>query len=215
MTESHAGDEPVRQDPTVDGRPTDIAEDAGTVIRDQNGQYIEESSGLERVVVPHQRPSGQLDSQDLDSIRAKNVTMNQSGAEQIDAETVTITSGGAKSINATNVELKQSGAVTISGETVSVTQSSAMVIAGDNIDVSMSGVLGMQADRMTIKGDTSTGLLIARNLTAEQDLRAVVGVIGNVASGSNVRVLFDTRSAIALGAGLAFALKVLGRVFRK
>jgi hypothetical protein len=105
--------------------------------------------------------------------------------------------------------------VTISGETISVTQSSAMVIAGDNIDVSMSGVLGMQADRMTIKGDTSSGLLIARNLTAEQDVRAVVGVIGNVASGSNVKVMFDSRSAIALGAGFAFALKVLGRIFRK
>ena len=207
MSESHVGEEPTAHD-----HPHTEAE---SVIRDQNGQYIEESSGLERVVVPHQRPSGQLDSQDLDSIRAKNVTMNQSGAEQIDAETVTITSGGAKSINATHVELRNSGAVTISGDTVSVSQSSAMLIAGDNIDVSMSGALGMQADRMTIKGDTGTGLLIAKNLTAEQEVRAVVGVIGNVASGSNVRVMFDAKSAFALGAGLALALKVLGGIFRK
>ena len=215
MTESHVGDEATRHNPAVNGRPTDIAEGADSVIRDQNGQYIEESSGLERVVVPHQRPSGQLDSQDLDSIRARNVTMNQSGAEQIDAETVTINNGGAKSIHATNVELKQSGAVTISGETVTVTQSSAMVIAGDNIEVSMSGALGMQADRMTIKGETGTGLLIANNLTAEQEVRAVIGFVGKVENGSNVRVMVDAKSAIAIGAGFALVFRVLGRLFRK
>ena len=197
------------------GQHDEVLVDAETVTRDQNGQYIEESNGLERVVVAHQRPSGQLDSQDLDSIRAKNVTMNQSGAEQIDAETVTITSGGAKSINATHVELRSSGAVMVSGESITVNQSSAVVIAGDHVEMSMSGAFAIQAEEVIIKGDSRTGLLIAKELKSEQEFRAVVGVIGKISNESKVSLMFDAKSALALGAGFAVVFRLLGRIFRR
>ena len=212
MGELHTDDDPIQGE---SGRHDDILVDAESVTRDQNGQYIEESSGLERVVVPHQRPSGQLDSQDLDSIRAKNVTMNQSGAEQIDAETVTITSGGAKSINATTVEMRNSGAVTVSGENITISQSSAAVIAGDHVEMSMSGAFAVQAEEVTIKAESGTGLLIAKELKSEQDFSAVVGVIGKISNESKVSLMFDAKSALALGAGFAVVSRLLGRIFRR
>jgi hypothetical protein len=189
--------------------------EAEQVTREQGGQYIEESSGLERVVVPHQRPSGDLESRDLESVRARNVTMTQSGAENIDAETVTMNSGGARSIRATNVEMRNSGAVTVSGEHITVTQSSALVVAGDKVDLSMTGSLAVQANEMTISGDSGAGVLVAGNVKSKGDFRAVLGIIGNVENEGKVEVVFDPKSAFALGAGIAVVLTLLRKIVRR
>lgn len=200
---------------TVETHAESTAESADTVAQDQQGQYIEESTGLERVVGPNRPQSGQLESQDLDSIRAKNVTMTQSGAETIDAETVTISNGGAKSIKATNVQMQNSGAMMISADSVTMTSSSGMLIAGQKIDMGTAGAFGIQAETITVSGDSGSGLLIANNVSAERDVKAFVGIIGTVKVGAKVELLFDAKSALALGAAFALVFRLIGRRFQK
>ncbi|MEJ7838742.1 MAG: hypothetical protein WKF81_07990 [Thermomicrobiales bacterium] len=215
MSEPHSGNEETHNDAWIGEQSPDPARVADTVPGESTGQNAEASTGPDHGGVLQQPQSGQLDSQDLESIRAKNVTMKQSGAEHIDAETVTIANGGAKSIKAMNVEMHNSGAMTITGDHVTMTNSSAMLVAGQNLELGTAGVLGIQAETITITGDSGSGLLIAQTVTAEKSVRALVGVIGNVKAGTKVELLFDAKSALALGAGFAIVFRLIGRLFNR
>lgn len=215
MSDPHSSDEPTRNDAEIGEQLQDPAPEAESVPAESNGEKTEGLTAPNHGGVPHRPQSGQLESQDLESIRAKNVTMKQSGAEHIDAETVTIANGGAKSIKAMNVEMHNSGAMTITGDHVTMTNSSAMLVAGQNLELGTAGVLGIQAETVTITGDSGSGLLIAKTVTAEKSVRALIGVIGNVKAGTKVELLFDAKSALALGAGFAIVFRLIGRLFNR
>jgi len=189
--------------------------DASDVTREQNGQFIEESSGIERVVVPHRNQAGgKLNGADLDSIRAKNVTMDRSGAENIEAEQVSMTNAGAKSIRSTTVDMQNSGSMTVTGDTVTMNQSSAMVVAGQNIEVSQGAVLMLQAESATLQGASRVGMMVAGNVKTNQDLKVGFGVVGKV-EGGEVKVAVTPQAAVAFGAGFAVVWAMLRRVFRR
>jgi hypothetical protein len=216
MTESNSTATDAAQTNGNHDQAATAASQADAVTREQEGQFIQESSGLERVVVPNrQSGAGNLENRDLDSIRAKNVTMDRSGAENIDAETVKMTNAGAKSIRATTIEMQNSGSMTVTGDKVTMQQSSAMLVAGQNIELSESGVFSVQAESATLHGNSRQGVLIAGKVTAEQDVRAVIGIIGKVEGSGRVNVMFDPPAAAALGAGLALVLTLIRRVFSR
>lgn len=216
MTESESQDATVEHTISDNGQHPKSNVDADRVTREQDGQYIQESSGLERVVVPHRQPGeGTLADSDLESIRAKNVTMDRSGAESIDAETVKMTNAGAKAIRATTIEMQNSGSMTVTGDRVSMNQSSALVVAGQHLDLHQSAVFAAQAESAVLQGESKHGLFVAGKVSAERDVRAIVGIIGRIEGKGRVEVMFDASSAAALGAGFALVLIVARRVFNR
>jgi hypothetical protein len=199
--------------PEAGSAPVQEHTKAEEVTREQNGQFIEESSGIERVVVPNrQSTGGNLKGADLDSIRAKNVTMDRSGAEQIDAETVNMTNAGAKTIRSSTIDMQNSGSMTVTGDKVSMNQSSAMVVAGQAIDLTQSAAFSIQSESVTLHDGGRVGILVAGKVQTEKELSVLLGVVGKVEGGS-VRVAVSPPAALAFGAGMAVVLTMLRRMF--
>jgi hypothetical protein len=119
--------------------------------------------------------------------------MNADG--DVRAENVTLTQGGARDIEATTVSISQGGAAQVRAEQMSVSQG---------------GVAIARAESFTVNEGGSAFAVIADQATINEGGNVLLLVAGEVSG--DARPLLDWRSALALGAGLVIAWRVVRRI---
>ncbi len=109
--------------------------------------------------------------------------------DDVMAEAVVVQRAGARYVQAHDVSVRQGGVGRLEADTVNVTQGGvglALVHDEATLEQASAGVI---VTRMAQVKDSAVGFLIARNV-----------------SGTNVRVMFGVRQAIAFGAAAGIAL---------
>jgi hypothetical protein len=119
--------------------------------------------------------------------------MDASG--DVRAENVTITQGGARDINAT---------------TVSITQGGAAQVRADQMNLSQGGVALAKTDNLTVADGGSAFAVLSDHATVNEGGNVLVLLAGEVSG--DARPLLDWRSALALGAGLVVAWRLVRRI---
>jgi len=110
------------------------------------------------------------------------------------AETVNISQGGANSVEAEHVSITQGGAAQVRAAHLSVREGGVALARTENLTVGESGsAFAVVADSATVEEGGNVFMLVARSV------------------GGEVRPMLDWRAALAFGAGLAVALRLLRR----
>lgn len=131
--------------------------------------------------------------------------------EDLEADHVTITQGGANSVQATTVEVSQGGIQAVQAEAVTITQGGAFIIETTSADLTMSGAGLIAGDTITLQSG-GAGMIVADTLKAEPG--SIIGFLFAGTIEGNPEVKVDVRTAAAMGAGFAFSLFALRRLFR-
>lgn len=119
--------------------------------------------------------------------------MDASG--DVRAENVTLTQGGARDINAT---------------TVSITQGGAAQVRAEQMNLSQGGVALAKTDSLTVAEGGSALAVLSDHATVNEGGTVLVLLAGEVSG--DARPLLDWRSALALGAGLVIAWRLVRRI---
>lgn len=119
--------------------------------------------------------------------------MDTSG--DVRAENVTITQGGARDIVAT---------------TVSITQGGAAQVRADHMNLSQGGVALAKTGDLTVADGGSAFAVLSDHATVNEGGNVLVLLAGEVSG--DARPLLDWRSALALGAGLVVAWRLVRRI---
>ena len=148
-------------------------------------------------------------------------------AGDVAAGQVTIRQGGARSVAARDVAIRQGGAVRVQAHQVQVTQGGVVFASTGGLEVTTGGVGAAIADTAAL--DQSWAQAVVAGKSVDMDQAAGGLVVSDVAHvrdsaigllltrefhGEGVRVLMDTRAALAFAAGLGLALglaALLGR----
>ncbi len=120
--------------------------------------------------------------------------MDASG--DVRAQNVTLTQGGARDINAT---------------TVSITQGGAAQVRAEQMNLSQGGVALAKTEHLTVADGGSAFAVLSDHATVNEGGNVLVLLAGEVSG--DARPLLDWRSALALGAGLVVAWRLVRRIF--
>ena len=119
--------------------------------------------------------------------------MDASG--DVRAENVTLTQGGARDISATTVSITQGGAAQVRAEQMSVSQGGVALAKTENLTVDDGGsAFAVLSDHATVNEGGNVFLLLAGEVSGD------------------ARPLLDWRSALALGAGVVVAWRLVRRI---
>jgi hypothetical protein len=116
-------------------------------------------------------------------------------AGDVRAENVTLTQGGARDINAT---------------TVSITQGGAAQVRAGQMNISQGGVALAKTENLTVADGGSAIAVLSDHATVNEGGNVLVLLAGEVSG--DARPLLDWRSALALGAGLVVAWRLVRRI---
>lgn len=127
-------------------------------------------------------------------------------------ESVNIQNGGARDIDATNVSITQGGARDIEATTVTVNQGGVGRIQADAVSVSQGGVGLVRAEQLTIQDGGAAFAIMTDKATLDPESSVFLLIAGSTTG--DVKPVLDWRAALAVGAGFAFVLTALRRLFR-
>jgi hypothetical protein len=113
-------------------------------------------------------------------------------------------------VRAENVTLNQGGARDIVATTVSITQGGAAQVRAEQMNLSQGGVALARTDSLTVADGGSAFAVLSDHATVNEGGNVLVLVAGEVSG--DARPLLDWRSALALGAGLVVAWRLVRRI---
>jgi hypothetical protein len=114
-------------------------------------------------------------------------------------------------VRAENVTLTQGGARDIVATTVSITQGGAAQVRAEQMNLSQGGVALAKTDNLTVADGGSAFAVLSDHATVNEGGNVLVLLAGEV--NGDARPLLDWRSALALGAGLVVAWRLVRRIF--
>ena len=114
-------------------------------------------------------------------------------------------------VRAENVTLSQGGARDIVATTVSITQGGAAQVRAEQMNLSQGGVALAKTENLTVADGGSAFAVLSDHATVNEGGNVLVLLAGEVSG--DARPLLDWRSALALGAGLVVAWRLLRRIF--
>lgn len=138
--------------------------------------------------------------------------VNSAANDITDEESVNIQNGGARDIDATNVSITQGGARDIDATTVTVNQGGVGRIQADEVSISQGGVGLVRAEHLTIQDGGAAFAIMADKATLDPETSVFLLIAGSTTG--DVKPVLDWRAALAVGAGFAFVLSALRRLFR-
>jgi hypothetical protein len=113
-------------------------------------------------------------------------------------------------VRAQNVTLSQGGARDIVATTVSITQGGAAQVRAEHMNLSQGGVALARTDNLTVADGGSAFAVLSDHATVNEGGNVLVLIAGEVSG--DARPLLDWRSALALGAGLVVAWRLVRRI---
>jgi hypothetical protein len=140
-------------------------------------------------------------------------------------DAVTIRQGGVREVTAKDVRVRQGGVVRAHAERIAITQGGIVLAKATEIDVTAGGVVGALARAVKLDGAMAQVVVACEKAEVDQSLTtvmvardasvkdSVVGVLlaGRV-DGDNIRVVMNTRSALAFGVAAGFVVWLLSRL---
>lgn len=114
-------------------------------------------------------------------------------------------------VHAENVNITQGGARDIQATTVSITQGGASQVRAEKMSLSQGGVAIARTESFTVNQGGSAFAVVSDQATVNEGGNVLVLVAGKV--NGDGRPLLDWRSALALGAGLVVAWRLVRRIF--
>lgn len=114
-------------------------------------------------------------------------------------------------VRAENVALNQGGARDIQATTVSITQGGAAQVRAEQLSLNQSGVALARTENLTIGEGGSAFAVMSDQATISEGGNVFLLVAGEVSG--DARPVLDWRSALALGAGLVIAWRLVRRIF--
>jgi hypothetical protein len=145
---------------------------------------------------------------DAGDVSTHSLTIRQGGARTVTAHEVSVRQGGIGRVDAHDVEITQGGVAVATTGTLAVTAGGAWAVLADRatLEQSMTQVV-VGRDRVDMD-QAAAGIVAGRSVHVRE------GVIGLLLTphleAQGVRVLVGPRAAFALGAGVVFALSLLG-----
>ena len=114
-------------------------------------------------------------------------------------------------VRAENVTLTQGGARDIVATTVTITQGGAAQVRAEHMNLSQGGVVLAKTDNLTVAEGGSAVAVLSDHATVNEGGNVLVLLAGEVSG--DARPLLDWRSALALGAGIVVAWRLVRRIF--
>lgn len=147
---------------------------------------------------PEHRPAlaRELLRAEAGDVRADQVTMEGSGAEQITAERLVMTNSGARTLEARSAQVERSGILGVKSERAVFNKSTIVGVSTNEARIVGGSVLLLRAGEVNAEGDARIGILAGPGCNA-------------------VRPLVDVRGAAAFGAAAGAAVVVLGAIVRR
>ena len=157
--------------------------------------------------------SDDVRSGDVGDVVAHDVTVKQGGARSISADSVAIRQGGAARVHATQLRVTQGGVALARTEQLHVTGGlvGGVLASGAHLEQTKAQIV---VARESVEIDQGAAALVVTGHSRVRD-SAIGVVITSRFEGSNNRVLFGPRAALAFGAGVGLVLAVTRALFRR
>lgn len=147
---------------------------------------------------PEHRPTlaRELLRAEAGDVRAEQITMEGSGAEQITAERLVMTNSGARTLEARSAQVDRSGILGVKSDKAVFSKSTIVAASTSEARIVRGNVLLLRADDVQVEGDAKIGVLAGPGCNA-------------------VRPLVDAQGAAMFGAAAGAVIVVLGAIVRR